>query len=186
MKNESGLSDRLLDIVVYTLAMALILLTVYPLLYVTFASVSDAGQLIRHSGLLYKPLGFSLEAYKNVFQNPGILKGYANTGFIVFFGVLVNLLLTAMGAYVLSRRNVLWNKMIMFIILFTMFFSGGMIGVFIAKVVGSFRGCEPPTGLPACDWHVYAGVGMLIGVLTLPALALNRLRQRASATSERD
>jgi MFS family permease len=66
------------------------------------------------------------------------------------------------------------------------FFSGGMIGVFIAKVVGSFRGCQPPEGLPACDWHLYAGVGMLIGVLTLPALALNRLRRRAPATSERD
>ncbi|HEX2722979.1 MAG TPA: hypothetical protein VHM24_08675 [Gemmatimonadaceae bacterium] len=57
------------------------------------------------------------------------------------------------------------------------FFSGGMAGVFVGKVVGSIRGCEPPEGLPACDWHVYAGVGMLIGVLTLPVLALRRLRQ---------
>ena len=55
-------------------------------------------------------------------------------------------------------------------------FSGGMLGVFVAKVVGSFRGCEPPPELPACDWHVYAGIGMLIGVLTLPVLALTRLR----------
>ena len=66
------------------------------------------------------------------------------------------------------------------------FFSGAMIGVFIAKVVGSFRGCEPPAGLPACDWHVYAGVGMLIGVLTLPALALNRLRKRRPDATEND
>ena len=56
-------------------------------------------------------------------------------------------------------------------------FSGAMIGVFVAKVVGSFRGCKPPEGLPACDWHVYAGIGMLIGVLTLPVLALSRLRR---------
>ena len=65
------------------------------------------------------------------------------------------------------------------------FFSGGMIGVFIAKIVGSARGCQPDTGLPACDWHVYAGVGMLIGVLTLPALALNRLRQRDTAARDK-
>ena len=64
------------------------------------------------------------------------------------------------------------------------FFSGGMIGVFVAKVVGSFRGCEPETGLPACDWHVYAGVGMLIGVVTLPLLALNRLRKSDSAARQ--
>lgn len=56
-------------------------------------------------------------------------------------------------------------------------FSGGMIGVFVAKMVGSFRGCKPDEGLPACDWHVYAGIGMLIGVLTLPVLALSRLRR---------
>ena len=56
-------------------------------------------------------------------------------------------------------------------------FSGGMIGVFVAKVVGSFRGCKPLPELPACDWHVYAGIGMLIGVLTLPVLALSPLRR---------
>jgi len=63
-------------------------------------------------------------------------------------------------------------------------FSGGMIGVFVAKFVGSIRGCRPLEGLPACDWHVYAGVGMLIGVLTLPALALSRLL-RAERTAEK-
>ncbi len=56
------------------------------------------------------------------------------------------------------------------------FFSGGMIGVFIAKVVGSIRGCKPIEGLPACDWHLYAAVGMLIGVLTLPVVAVMKLR----------
>ena len=57
------------------------------------------------------------------------------------------------------------------------FFSGGMIGVFIAKIVGSIRGCKPPEELPACDWHVYAGIGMLIGVISLPILALSRVRR---------
>ncbi|MEO7501694.1 MAG: hypothetical protein ABIW94_03555 [Gemmatimonadaceae bacterium] len=59
-------------------------------------------------------------------------------------------------------------------------FSGAMIGVLIAKIVGSARNCEPATGLPACDWHVYAGVGMLIGAVTLPVLALMRLRRSDS------
>ena len=56
-------------------------------------------------------------------------------------------------------------------------FSGAMVGVFVAKVVGSFRNCQPAEGLPACDWHVYAGIGMLIGAISLPALALRRLRK---------
>ena len=66
------------------------------------------------------------------------------------------------------------------------FFSGGMIGVFIAKIVGSIRGCNPGPELPACDWHVYALVGMLIGILTLPVLALNRLRRADAADRETD
>ena len=65
-------------------------------------------------------------------------------------------------------------------------FSGAMIGVFVAKVVGSFRGCKPPEGLPACDWHVYAGIGMLIGILTLPVLALSRLRRGDRSAKKND
>jgi hypothetical protein len=60
---------------------------------------------------------------------------------------------------------------------FAGFFSGGMVGVFVAKVVGSMQGCRPPEGLPACNWYVYAGIGALIGALTLPVLALRRLTQ---------
>jgi hypothetical protein len=55
------------------------------------------------------------------------------------------------------------------------FFSGGMIGVLIGKVVGSIEGCKPVEGLPACNWWVYAGIGAVIGAFTLPVLALTRL-----------
>ena len=60
------------------------------------------------------------------------------------------------------------------------FFSGGMIAVLVAKFVGSMRGCEPPQGLPACNWWVYAGIGGMIGAATLPVLTLRRLRQGRS------
>jgi hypothetical protein len=55
------------------------------------------------------------------------------------------------------------------------FFSGGMIGVFVAKVVGSIQRCEPAQGVPACNWPVYAVIGMGVGVLTLPSLVMWRL-----------
>jgi hypothetical protein len=58
------------------------------------------------------------------------------------------------------------------------FFSGGMIAVLVAKFVGSAQGCQPPEGLPACNWWVYAGVGALLGAVTLPILALGRLTRR--------
>ncbi len=58
------------------------------------------------------------------------------------------------------------------------FFSGGMIAVLIAKFVGSAQGCQPPEGLPACNWWMYAGVGALLGAVSLPVLALRRLNRR--------
>jgi hypothetical protein len=61
--------------------------------------------------------------------------------------------------------------------MFAGFFSGGMIAVMIAKVVGSVQSCKPVEGLPACNWWVYAGVGAVIGALTLPVLALRRLNR---------
>jgi len=57
------------------------------------------------------------------------------------------------------------------------FFSGGMIAVFVAKFVGGAQGCQPPEGLPACNWWVYAGIGAVIGALSLPFLALRRLNR---------
>ncbi|HEX7122086.1 MAG TPA: hypothetical protein VF178_06915 [Gemmatimonadaceae bacterium] len=57
--------------------------------------------------------------------------------------------------------------------------SGGMVGVLIAKfIVGPARNCVPPEGLPACDWYWFAAGGMIVGATTLPVLALRRLRRR--------
>lgn len=137
MKQESGVLDKLFDVVIYSILIGLVIVTLYPLLYVIFASVSDAGALVAFKGILWRPLGFSLEAYRSVMDNPGILAGYRNTLFIVVFGVTLNLFMTSLGAYVLSRKNVMWNKVFMFMIVFTMFFHGGLVPMYlIVKNVG--------------------------------------------------
>ena len=59
------------------------------------------------------------------------------------------------------------------------FFGGGMIAVFVGKVVGSVRGCRPAEGLPACDWHVYMLVGAGLGLVLLPTVTFVRLRRIA-------
>ena len=56
------------------------------------------------------------------------------------------------------------------------FWSGGMLGVLVGKVVGNVRGCVPIEGTPACDWYIFAAVGMILGATTLPILVLRRLR----------
>ena len=64
--------------------------------------------------------------------------------------------------------------------MFAGFFSGGMIAVLIGKLAGSMQGCRPAEGLPACNWWVYAGVGALLGGVSLPLLALRRLNRSKS------
>ena len=137
MIKENGWFDRIFTIFNYTFLILLVIVTLYPLLYVLFASLSDSVQLLANKGLLWKPVGFSLEAYKSVLANPGIATGFRNTLFILVFGVIVNLFMTALGAYVLSRKNVMWNKVFMFFIVFTMFFGGGLIPLYlVVKGVG--------------------------------------------------
>jgi len=124
-------SDRLLDVLVYTLLFVLVVATLYPLIYVLMASLSDGDLLLAHKGLLWKPLGFSTLAYERSIANLTLWKGYWNTLQLVIGGIAINLIMTIIGAYVLSRQNVLWNKLLIFFVIFTMFFSGGMIPFYL-------------------------------------------------------
>lgn len=107
------------------------LVTLYPFLYVIFASFSDPLKLMGNSSLLLKPLGFSLGAYKKVFLNPSIYSGYMNTVFYVTVGTLVNILATCMAAYVLSRKQFMLRRVLTIMFIFTMYFSGGMVPYYL-------------------------------------------------------
>jgi putative aldouronate transport system permease protein len=110
------------------------LITIYPLLYVLFSSVSDAGRLMSHRGLLLYPLGINFEAYKLVMKNPMVLRGYLNTFIIVIGGTSLNIVMTSLAAFFLSRKDVLWKNGVMMMIAITMFFSGGMIPSYLVVV----------------------------------------------------
>jgi putative aldouronate transport system permease protein len=109
----------------------LMAVTLYPFLYVLFASFSDPSSLLQHRGLLFRPLGLNGEAYRFVFDNPMVSIGYGNTLFYVIVGTALNLTLTSFAAYALSRKNVLFGNGITFAVVFTMFFSGGLIPTYL-------------------------------------------------------
>lgn len=124
-------SERTFDIINYTLMILLVIVTLYPMLHVLFASFSSPSLLSAHRGALLAPLGFSTDAYRTVFANPSIGLGYRNTLFYMSFGTAVNMVMTILGAYALSRRNVMWKGPILFLIVFTMFFNGGLIPTYL-------------------------------------------------------
>lgn len=115
----------------YPFLVFLTFVCLYPMLYVVFASFSVPSQYMAHSGPLWGSLGFSTASYMHVFRNPNILTGYRNTIWILAVGIPINMALTIVGAYFLSRRGVMLFKPIMILILFTMYFSGGMIPTFL-------------------------------------------------------
>ncbi|MCU6712287.1 carbohydrate ABC transporter permease [Paenibacillus sp. J5C_2022] len=126
-----SLSERLFRIGNTVFLTGLMIATLYPILYVAFASISEPALMMAHKGILWKPLGFSLETYAAVFSNPMILLGYRNTLTIVIVGVSLNLLLTSFAAYALSRKSLRYRRQIMLFIVFTMFFGGGLIPFYL-------------------------------------------------------
>lgn len=80
---------------------------------------------------MLKPMGFNLEAYKAVFTNKMIVVGYKNTLIILLFGVCLNLVMTGVAAYCLSRKNLYLGKLIMKLITISMFVSGGLIPMYL-------------------------------------------------------
>lgn len=131
MKIKHSMGENIFQIFNYAILTLLMIVCVYPIWYVVMASFSDSNLLTSHTGLLLKPLDFSVAAYKKVFENPMLVKGYANTLFILVVGLFFDMIMTSIGAYFLSRKNVLFQKPIMMFIVFTMFFNGGIIPFYL-------------------------------------------------------
>jgi putative aldouronate transport system permease protein len=109
----------------------LALLTLYPILYVLFAAFSVPSRLMTKYGILLGPQGFSLISFVAVFRNPNIWSGYGNTLIILVGGVTVNVLMTILGAYILSRKNWWLVRPLSLAVVFTMYFGGGLIPFFL-------------------------------------------------------
>lgn len=133
MKNKIKVSpsERIFNVFNIILMLVMMIIMFYPMWHVLCASFSNAKMLSSHSGVLLMPEGFSTTAYKLMMKNPMIIKGYANTFFILFFGLVVNMFMTCLAAYVLSRRNLMFKKPLTIIIVFTMYFSGGLIPTYL-------------------------------------------------------
>lgn len=133
-------SSYIADAIIVIIMLALMFITVYPLLYTVFASFSDAKQLLKLEGPMWWPLEpFTLRGYELTFQNAKLVPSIFNTLFYVIIGTLGGLVITGMAAFVLSRKNFMLKNIIMKLIMFTMFFSGGIIPLFfVVRQIGIY------------------------------------------------
>ncbi len=114
----------------YVVLIVVLFVTLYPFIYVLSMSISDPVAVISREVWLW-PVGFSLDAYKLVFEDPGVWRAYYNTFWYTIVGTLVNVTMTVLAAYPLSRSTFVGRKPIMTMIVITLFFSGGLIPTFI-------------------------------------------------------
>lgn len=123
---------RVFTVFNYIILTAIALACLYPFYYVIVASVSDPEELMRSQGLLLRPLGeMTLDGYRMVFSNKLVLSGFGNTFFVLLVGLAFNLVLTTLGAYVLSLRELMLRKPLTILVIVTMYFSGGLIPTYL-------------------------------------------------------
>lgn len=122
--------DRAFNMIVYVILSLVAVIVLYPLIFVLSASFSDPQTVLRGEMLLW-PEGFNLNSYSKIFQNQDILSGYSNTLLYTTIGTLINLVMTVLGAYPLSRKDFVGKNAVMALFVFTMFFGGGLIPTYL-------------------------------------------------------
>ena len=140
MKHKRSVGELIFDCLNTLFMLALVFITLYPLYYVLTCSLSESNQLIGSRGLMLLPKGFSMVAYKAVFSNPNILTGYRITLIVVVSGTLINVIMTAIGAFLITRKRFAIRKVMAYMMTFTMFFNGGMIPTYLLVYEGLHLG----------------------------------------------
>ncbi len=128
-KKKSG-GDRAFDIPLVVISSLIILVIAYPLYFVVIASFSQP-EAVLGGKLRFLPVGFNLESYQMVLTEPKVWTGYRNTILYTVLGTCINLVLTTLAAYPLSRKDMPFRGILTFVASFTMLFGGGMIPVYL-------------------------------------------------------
>ena len=129
IKGQS-IDDRVFNIVVNTFVILATLITVYPIYFVALASISDPAA-VQSGHVFFWPVGIDFGAYKHILNDARIWRGYGNTILYTVFGTALGVLLTVLGGYALSRKDLIGRNAIMKILVFTMYFNGGLVPTYM-------------------------------------------------------
>ena len=132
MAIKRTVGEKTFDVFNIVLMIVLAVLCIYPMLYVLFCSFSDPAMLLSHEGPVFWVLGKpTLKGYEITFNNRSIGIGFRNTLLYMTCGTLLNLFLTSIAAFVLTRRQFKFRRGMTKAMIFTMYFSGGIIPMFV-------------------------------------------------------
>ena len=126
MKRKLEISELIFKVLSYVLLTVFALMCLYPFVYAISASMSGR-HAIEYSEVVLLPKDIQFEAFSNMFSNNMFWNSYANTLFLTFYGTLWALGVSILGAYALSKKRLLFRKTFNFFLVFTMWFSAGIV-----------------------------------------------------------
>ena len=129
-KVKTGMGDRMFYLISGLILTVIFLLILYPCIFVVSASFSS-GTAVQSGKVVLWPVDISFVGYDTVFHNVNIWKGFMNSLFYTLFGTMINVALTMLAAYPLSRKDLVGRDKLMLFFTFTMFFNGGIITHYI-------------------------------------------------------
>ena len=128
--SRETVQDRILDILFYLIVGLFMLCCFYPVYFVILASFSSSTA-VNSGAMLLWPVDFHLTGYEFVFSDARIITGYTNTILYTVCGTVIGLIFSLMAGYSLSRKDLPFRNAIMMIMVFTMYFHGGMIPTYL-------------------------------------------------------
>lgn len=131
VKVRKSREDWVFDIMIYTIAAALILVTLYPMYFIVIASFSNPT-LVSNGQIMFLPRGITFKAYRELASYPKLWAGYGNTIIYVIAGTIISLVVNIPASFALSRRRLYGKKIFTIFYLIPMFFTGGLIPTFLA------------------------------------------------------
>ncbi|TBL80684.1 carbohydrate ABC transporter permease [Paenibacillus thalictri] len=123
--------DRIFNVLMYAVLMAVGAAALFPLLYVVSVSITPYAEVMRNGGFILIPRQITFAAYAELLKQNYLLTSFNVTVFITVVGTLINLAITCLFAYPLSRKNLPLRSFFLFLVVFTMLFGGGMIPTYL-------------------------------------------------------
>ena len=157
MKRKLEISELIFKIISYTLLTIFALCCLYPFVYAVSASISGRAA-VEYGSIVLFPKDIQFEAFARMFGDNMFWNAYSNTLFVTLYGTLWAMLTSILGAYALSKKRLLFRKAFNFFLVFTMWFSAGIVPQYLnylaTKKVFSFMGIEDE------KWLVVIAMGM--------------------------
>ena len=126
MKRKLEISELIFKVVSYLLLTIFAIMCLYPFIYTISASISGRHE-VDYNTIILLPKDVQFDAFKRMFNENAFWNSYANTLFLTFYGTIWEVFLSILGAYALSKQRLMFRKGFNFFLVFTMWFSAGMV-----------------------------------------------------------